>query len=234
MGSSALVIHGITDAATLEAIACREGLALAQDLLLTDSVIASDSEQVVIDIKTASNGSYGAIISEIRNLLVGFNSPSWAQNRNKEKLVEPRWKPKDDQTLIDCRVLETLQEHWKKISGSSETAAFANARVDWKETPEAHVFKADLPGVKKEEVKVEVEDGNVLVVSGERTKEKEDKNDKWHRVERSSGKFVRRFRLPEDAKVEEVKAGLENGVLTVTVPKAEVKKPQVKAIEISG
>ncbi|XP_037409382.1 16.9 kDa class I heat shock protein 1-like [Triticum dicoccoides] len=161
-------------------------------------------------------------------------APSWAQNRNKEKLVEPRWKPKDDQTLIDCRVLETLQEHWKKISGSSETAAFANARVDWKETPEAHVFKADLPGVKKEEVKVEVEDGNVLVVSGERTKEKEDKNDKWHRVERSSGKFVRRFRLPEDAKVEEVKAGLENGVLTVTVPKAEVKKPQVKAIEISG
>ncbi|KAF7033991.1 hypothetical protein CFC21_045050, partial [Triticum aestivum] len=65
-------------------------------------------------------------------------------------------------------------------------------------------------------------------------KEKEDKNDKWHRVERSSGKFVRRFRLPEDAKVEEVKAGLENGVLTVTVPKAEVKKPEVKAIEISG
>eukprot|EP00494_Astrolonche_serrata_P016072 UN16235 len=58
--------------------------------------------------------------------------------------------------------------------GSSETAAFANARVDWKETPEAHVFKADLPGVKKEEVKVEVEDGNVLVVSGERTKEEED------------------------------------------------------------
>nr|CAM96544.1 16.9b kDa heat-shock protein [Triticum turgidum subsp. dicoccum] len=118
--------------------------------------------------------------------------------------------------------------------GSSETAALANARVDWKETPEAHVFKVDLPGVKKEEVKVEVEDGNVLVVSGERSREKEDKNDKWHRVERSSGKFVRRFRLPEDAKVEEVKAGLENGVLTVPVPKAEVKNPEVKAIQFSG
>ncbi|KAM0855439.1 hypothetical protein ACQ4PT_049790 [Festuca glaucescens] len=94
-------------------------------------------------------------------------------------------------------------------SGNSETATFTNARVDWKETPEAHVFKADLPGVKKEEVKVEVE-----VVSGERSREKEDKNDKWHHVERSSGEFVRRFRLPENAKVEEVKAELENGVLS--------------------
>ena len=119
-------------------------------------------------------------------------------------------------------------------STDRDTAAFANARIDWKESPEAHVFKADLPGVKKEEVKVEVEDGNVLVISGERSREKEDKNDKWHRVERSSGKFLRRFRLPENAKTEEVKAGLENGVLTVTVPKAEVKKPEVKAIEISG
>ena len=119
-------------------------------------------------------------------------------------------------------------------STDRDTAAFAGARIDWKETPEAHVFKADLPGVKKEEVKVEVEDGNVLVISGERSKEEEDKYDKWHRVERSSGKFLRRFRLPENAKTDQVKAGLENGVLTVTVPKAEVKKPEVKAIEISG
>ncbi|CAD6232521.1 unnamed protein product [Miscanthus lutarioriparius] len=119
-------------------------------------------------------------------------------------------------------------------SSDSETAAFANVRIDWKETPEAHVFKADLPGVKKEEVKVEVEDGNVLVISGQRSREEEDKNDKWHRVERSSGQFTRRFRLPENAKTEEVKAALENGVLTVTVPKAEVKKPEVKSIQISG
>ncbi|XP_047057817.1 16.9 kDa class I heat shock protein 1-like [Lolium rigidum] len=119
-------------------------------------------------------------------------------------------------------------------SGNTEMAAFANARVDWKETPEAHVFKADLPGVKREEVKVEVEDGNLLVVSGERSREKEVKNDKWHHVERSSSKFIRRFRLPENAKVEEVKAGLKNGVLTVTVPKVEAKKPEVKSIEISG
>ncbi|CAI9106880.1 OLC1v1006120C1 [Oldenlandia corymbosa var. corymbosa] len=119
-------------------------------------------------------------------------------------------------------------------STSNETSAFVSTRVDWKETPQAHVFKADLPGIKKEEVKVEIEDGNVLQISGERSVEKEDKNDTWHRMERSSGKFLRRFRLPEDAKVDQVKAAMENGVLTITVPKAEVKKPEIKAIEISG
>jgi HSP20 family protein len=53
-------------------------------------------------------------------------------------------------------------------------------------------------------------------------------------VERSSGKFLRRFRLPENAKLDQLKANMENGVLTVTVPKEEVKKPDVKAIEITG
>jgi|UniRef100_A0A2N9E193 HSP20 family protein len=119
-------------------------------------------------------------------------------------------------------------------ASARETSAFANTRIDWRETPEAHVFKADLPGLKKEEVKVEVEEGRVLQISGERSKEQEEKNEKWHRVERSSGKFLRRFRLPENAKIDEVKACMENGVLTVTVPKVEEKKPEVKAIEISG
>ncbi|KAI5675074.1 hypothetical protein M9H77_06024 [Catharanthus roseus] len=120
------------------------------------------------------------------------------------------------------------------LSSGRETSAFVNTRVDWKETPEAHVFKADLPGMKKEEVKVEIEDDRVLQISGERNVEKEDKNDTWHRVERSSGKFTRRFRLPENAKMDQVKASMENGVLTITVPKEEVKKPDVKSIEISG
>ncbi|KAL6545535.1 hypothetical protein OROGR_009409 [Orobanche gracilis] len=119
-------------------------------------------------------------------------------------------------------------------AGDTIATALANARIDWKETPESHVFKVDVPGLKKEEVKVEVEDGSILQISGERSKEQEEKNDRWHRVERSSGKFIRRFRLPGNAKLDAVKAAMENGVLTVMVPKEEVKKPEVKAIDISG
>lgn len=116
---------------------------------------------------------------------------------------------------------------------AAETLPFANVRIDWRETPEAHVFRADIPGVRKDEVKVEVEEGNLLRISGQRTREKEEKTDTWHRVERSSGQFLRRFRLPENAKVDQVKASLENGVLTVTVPKTEVQQPQVKQISVS-
>lgn len=119
-------------------------------------------------------------------------------------------------------------------SAADETSTFVNMQIDWKETPESHVFKADLPGLKKEEVKVEVEDGRILQISGERSMEKEDKNDKWHRIERSRGKFLRRFLLPDNAKVDQVKAAMADGVLTVTAPKEEVKRPEVKTVNISG
>jgi HSP20 family protein len=74
----------------------------------------------------------------------------------------------------------------------------------------------------------------MLQISGERNKEQEEKSDTWHRVERSSGKFMRRFRLPDNAKTEQIKASMENGVLTVTVPKEEAKKPDAKPVQITG
>ncbi|KAL7237576.1 hypothetical protein ACSBR2_003808 [Camellia fascicularis] len=94
------------------------------------------------------------------------------------------------------------------------------------------MFKADLPGLKKEEVKVEIEeDDRVLQISSERNFEKEEKNDTWHRVQRSSGRFTRRFRLPENTKMYEVKASMENRVLTVTVPKVEVRNPDLNPLK---
>ena len=82
-----------------------------------------------------------------------------------------------------------------------------------------HYMACAMAGVRKEEVKVQVEDGNILQISGEQIKEQEDKNDKWHPVERQCGNFVRRFQLPENANLDEIKCTLEHGVLTVTVPK---------------
>ncbi|KAG5064354.1 class I heat shock protein [Glycine max] len=135
---------------------------------------------------------------------------------------------------VSLDVWDPLEGFPFSTANAGDSSAIANTRVDWKETPQAHVFSVDLPGLKKEDVKVEVEDGRVLQISGEKTKEQEQKDDRWHRIERSTGKFMRRFRLPENAKMDQVKAAMENGVLTVTVPKEEQKKPQVKSIQISG
>lgn len=118
---------------------------------------------------------------------------------------------------------------------SRETSALVNTRIDWRETPEAHEFRADLPGLKKEEVRVEVEEDRVLKISGERNREEEEeKTDRWRRVERSSGRFQTMFRLPENVKTDQIKATMADGVLTVRILKVQQKKPDVKAIKISG
>jgi HSP20 family protein len=113
-------------------------------------------------------------------------------------------------------------------------APFATASMDWKETPAAHVFMADLPGVRRDEVKVEVEEEKVLRISGQRQRAAEEKGDRWHRVERSSERFVRTVRLPPNANTDSVHATLDNGVLTVTVPKDNERKAYGRLIPITN
>jgi HSP20 family protein len=90
-------------------------------------------------------------------------------------------------------------------------------------------LKAELPGMKKEEVKLTVE-GGTLSISGERKAEKEEKDKKYHRMERSYGAFQRSFTLPEGALAEKISAEFKDGVLLVHLPKGETAKP--KAIEV--
>ncbi|XP_022755845.1 18.1 kDa class I heat shock protein-like [Durio zibethinus] len=115
---------------------------------------------------------------------------------------------------------------------SQKNSDFVYARVDWKETPEAHVFTIYYLDMTKEEVKVEIEDNRVLHISGERNVEK-DKNDTRLVMKRRSGKFSRRFSFMEKVKMDQVKASMEKGDLTVTVPKVEVEKPNFKTIHHS-
>ena len=101
--------------------------------------------------------------------------------------------------------------------------------VDISEDDKEFVIKAELPGLKREEVKVTVEDG-VLSISGERKTEKEEKNKKFHRVERSYGSFLRSFTLPDGADATKVNAEFADGVLNVRL--AKTPKAQPKTIEV--
>ncbi|KAL3675211.1 hypothetical protein R1sor_025159 [Riccia sorocarpa] len=96
--------------------------------------------------------------------------------------------------------------------------------------------RVDIPGMKKEDVKVQVSDDGVLSISGERHKEKIEEKDTYRREERAFGKFFRQFRLPSDAKHQDICAKVDNGVLTVCVPKSEEAKTksEVRNVEIAG
>ncbi|KAG0525955.1 hypothetical protein BDA96_06G102800 [Sorghum bicolor] len=114
-----------------------------------------------------------------------------------------------------------------------DVAMVSLARVDWRETPDAHEIVVDVPGMRREDLKIEVEDNRVLRVSGERRRVEEQKGDHWHREERSYGRFWRQFRLPENADLDSVAASLDNGVLTVRFRKLapeQIKGPRVVGI----
>jgi HSP20 family protein len=101
--------------------------------------------------------------------------------------------------------------------------------VDISETEAEFLIKAELPEVKKEDVKITLQQG-VLTIQGERAQEKEERGKRYHRVERTYGTFARSFTLPEYVDDTKVKAEFKDGVLNLHVPKSEKAKP--KAIEV--
>lgn len=127
-----------------------------------------------------------------------------------------------------------ILEHVPLGFDRDNVAMVSMARADWRETPDAHEIVVDVPGMRREDLKIEVEDySRVLRVSGERRRAEEHRGDHWHREERSHGRFWRQFRLPENADLDSVGASLDNGVLTVRFRKLapeQVKGPRVVGI----
>ena len=101
--------------------------------------------------------------------------------------------------------------------------------VDLSESENTYEVKAEIPGMKKEDIRVSYED-DVLTLTGEKKQEKETKKKNYHRVERAYGRFQRSFRLPKTVNKDEIKAKYEDGVLTVEIPKTEAAKPKEIAV----
>lgn len=112
---------------------------------------------------------------------------------------------------------------------STETEAWAPA-IDIRESNGTLTVTAELPGLKKDEVKVEVTNAT-LIIEGERKREHKDDREGYHRTERSYGRFYRAIPLPEGARTDQVKAELSDGVLKVSMPVPEVKK-QVRQVTV--
>jgi len=133
------------------------------------------------------------------------------------------------------REMEALLDRYgrtsRKTLAKSDDRAFEVGdwmpQVDISETEEAFIVKAELPGVEKEDVCVNFEN-SILTIRGEKKVETEDK--KRHRVECSYGSFIRSFTLPQTIKADKIEAVYKNGILNLTIPKAEEAKP--KQIEV--
>lgn len=108
-----------------------------------------------------------------------------------------------------------------------ETAATFMPSFEVKETKGAYMFKADLPGIKDEDLEINVL-GNRLTITGKREQERKEDTDTYHLMERSYGSFSRTFNLPDEVEAEHVHAELKEGVLNLTIP----KRPEAKAKKV--
>lgn len=147
-----------------------------------------------------------------------------------------RWDPFDAFLGAQEDLNRLFRRSWLGDEGISKSLAEAGTwapAVDIYETGDAFVVEAELPGIDPENIEVSVDEG-VLTLKGERRLEKEVKEENYHRVERAYGMFTRAVRLPTDIDADKVQAGYDNGVLKVTIPKTEPKKPKSIPVNVES
>lgn len=141
-----------------------------------------------------------------------------------------KWNPFRELDTLQNRLTTLFGRPMWRTNGDEDVSVNEwTPLVDVSEDDKEYVIKAELPDIKKEDVKVTVENG-ALHITGERKFEKEEKTKKYHRIERSYGAFERSFQLPEGAKGDQVTADFKDGLLNVHLPKGEAAKP--KAVEV--
>jgi HSP20 family protein len=142
-----------------------------------------------------------------------------------------RWNPFKERDELESRVATLLAAREATANGGQEalTVTQWSPLVDITEDEKEYLIQAELPDMKKEDVRLRVEN-DVLTISGDRKFEKEEKGRKYHRIERAYGSFLRSFSLSEDADGRNVTADFKDGVLQVHLPKSVKAKP--KAVEI--
>jgi len=143
-----------------------------------------------------------------------------------------RWEPFGDVDTFFNRLVPSSYATFPRLSveGNGKKLDWAPS-ADISETDKEYVIRAELPAVKKEEVQVTFDDG-MLTIRGERKQQKEDKNEKFHRVESFYGSFERRFSLPENVNADAIACESKDGVLTVHIPKSEILKQKPKQITV--
>ena len=123
------------------------------------------------------------------------------------------------------------EEFFKDRMEDAESLSKVPTRVNIEETKDAYIVTAELPGLKKSDVKITFQD-NQLTISGEKKEDADVKNRTFHRYERQFGSFSRTFSIPNLIQADKISASMEDGVLKVTLPKAEEAKPREIKIEV--
>lgn len=140
-----------------------------------------------------------------------------------------KWSPFGDiESLFD-----RYQQALNRTLGSNEIlkASDWTPAVDISESDEEYQIKMELPEIRKEDIKVHVDNG-ILTISGERRSAKEDKDKKHHRIERYYGSFSRSFTVPDDADENKIRAENRDGMLYLHLPKTAAPKTEKRNIEI--
>jgi HSP20 family protein len=147
-----------------------------------------------------------------------------------------RWDPFNEIDRVDRtfnRMMRRAFAGWPRLSLEGE----GGAKLEWapsadiSETDKEYLIRAELPAVKKEDVKVTV-DGGMITIEGERKQQKEEKNEKFLQVESFYGSFSRSFALPDDVNADAIRCEDKDGVLTVHMPKTETHKAKPKQITV--